>query len=98
MTTFTLDLPDELAERLAELPKAEVNAFAANMLTQLVQADDDLDLELDADTIAAIEEGLDDVEAGRTIPFEQVRAEWDAEKASRHAAAREQSVPAAAAA
>ena len=101
MTAFTLNLPEELAARLAELPKAEVDAYAASVLTPLVngdEEDDDLDLELDDETIAAIEEGLDDVEAGRTIPFEQVHAEWEAEKASRHAATRKPEVPAAAAA
>ena len=58
MTAFTLDLPDELAERLAQLPKAELNAYAVSVFTPLVQTDeDDLDLELDADTIAAIRKG-----------------------------------------
>lgn len=101
MTTFTLDLPDELAERLAELPKPEVNAFAVIALTDWVNGaghDLDAEFELDDETIVAVEEALNDVEAGRTIPFEQVRAEWEAEKAARHAAAREQSIPAAAAA
>lgn len=104
MTPFTLDLPDELAARLAELPKSEVNRFAVIALTDLVNGtshihEDDpaLDVypELDDETIAAIEEALNDVEAGRTIPFEQVRAEWEAEKAARHAT-REQPSPAAA--
>jgi hypothetical protein len=42
MTTFTLTLPDELAERLAALPADAVNTFAVSALSQLVgDADDD---------------------------------------------------------
>jgi len=86
MTAFTLNLPEELAARLAELPKAEVDAYAASVLTPLVngdEEDDDLDLELDDETIAAIEEGLDDVEAGRTIPLEEAQAHFEAAFAAR---------------
>lgn len=35
------------------------------------------------ETCQAIAEGLADVEAGRTVPFEQVLAEWEADKAAR---------------
>ncbi len=34
-------------------------------------------------TRQAIAEGLADMDAGRTIPFEEVRAQWEAEKAAR---------------
>ena len=94
MTAFTLDLPDELAERLAELPKAELNAYAVSVFTPLVQTDeDDLDLELDADTIAAIQEGLDDVEAGRTISLEEAQAHFEAAFAARQQAREAAKVP-----
>ena len=35
------------------------------------------------ETCQAIAEGLADMDAGRTIPFEEVRAKWESEKASR---------------
>ncbi len=35
------------------------------------------------ETCQAIAEGFADVDAGRTIPFEEVRARWEAEKAAR---------------
>lgn len=35
------------------------------------------------ETCQAIAEGLADIDAGRTIPFEVVRAQWEAEKAVR---------------
>ncbi len=35
------------------------------------------------ETCQVIAEGLADMDAGRTIPFEEVRAQWEAEKARR---------------
>ena len=35
------------------------------------------------ETCQAIAEGLADMEAGRTVPFEEVRAQWEAQKAAR---------------
>lgn len=35
------------------------------------------------ETCQAIAEGLADMDAGRTIPFEEVRAQWEAEKSGR---------------
>jgi predicted transcriptional regulator len=83
MTTFTLTLPDDLAERLAVLPKDQVNAFAVSALSQLVGnvEDDALFLneeDLDAEIIAAIEEGLDDIKAGNLRTLEQVDAAVEA--------------------
>ncbi len=40
------------------------------------------------ETCQAIAEGLADMDAGRTIPFEEVRARWEAEKAARRTGAR----------
>jgi predicted transcriptional regulator len=73
--TLNLTLPDELAERLAALPPDEVNAFAVSALTELVS---DADAALDAETATAIEQGMADVEAGRTFSPEEVRARTDA--------------------
>ena len=42
------------------------------------------------ETGQAIAEGLADVEAGRTVPFEQILAEWEADKAARRAGGRQQ--------
>lgn len=75
--TLNLSLPDELAERLAALPKDTVNNYAVQALADLLEADA-TDAQLDSDTIAAIEKGLADVDAGRTFLLEQVRARTDA--------------------
>jgi predicted transcriptional regulator len=77
MTTLTLTLPDDLAERLAVLPPSEVNAYAVQALADLVEADG-ADSELNEETIAAIEQGLADMDAGRTFSLEEVRARTDA--------------------
>ncbi len=41
------------------------------------------------ETCQAIAEGLADMEAGRTVPFEEVRARWEAEKAARRSQTRD---------
>lgn len=35
------------------------------------------------ETCQAIAEGFADIDAGRTVPFEEVRAQWEAQKAAR---------------
>ena len=84
MTAFTLDLPDDLAARLAALPKAEVNAYAASVLTPLVgdgdeeNDDEDENGEPDPELIAALREALADEEAGNLRTLEQVDAAVEA--------------------
>ena len=52
----------------------------ADALLQQALEDEAMDYE---ETCQAIAEGLADMDAGRTIPFEEVRAQWEAEKAWR---------------
>ncbi len=42
------------------------------------------------ETCQAIAEGLADIEAGRTVSFEDARAQWEQQKASRTLRAKEQ--------
>ena len=75
MTTFTLNLnlPDELAERLAELPADAVNDYAVSALTELAE-----EAEPDPDLIVALRAGVADLKAGRLLTLEQAEAEFDA--------------------
>lgn len=41
------------------------------------------------ETCQAIAEGLAAMEAGRTVPFEEVRAQWEAQKAARRSQTRD---------
>lgn len=41
------------------------------------------------ETCQAIAEGLADMEAGRTVPFAEVRAQWEAQKAARRSQMRD---------
>ncbi len=41
------------------------------------------------ETCEAIAEGLADMEAGRTVSFEEVRAQWEAQKAARRSQTRD---------
>lgn len=41
------------------------------------------------ETCEAIAEGLADMEAGRTVSFEEVRAQWEAQKAARQSQTRD---------
>jgi len=52
----------------------------ADALLQQALEDAALDYE---ETCQAIAEGFADMEAGRTVPFQEVRAQWEAEKARR---------------
>jgi len=102
--TITIELPDELTERLnALLPEDERARFAVAAIADALQArqreeaadkrvlaalhadlDPDADPERDArECIAAGEEALADVDAGRgLVPFEEVRRRWEADTAA----------------
>ncbi len=101
--TITIELPDELTERLnALLPEDERARFAVAAIADALQtrqredeADERVlaalraDLDPDADPerderecIAAVEEAFADMDAGRTISFEEVAVRWQQEKAA----------------
>jgi len=79
--TITIDLPDELAARLAELlPEEERNRFAVNAIAEALEAH----RRDSAECVAAVKEALADMKAGRNlIPFEGVCRQWEADKAAR---------------
>jgi predicted transcriptional regulator len=62
MTTITLKVPDEVAAGLSEMPADLVEAYAVETLAVLARDQ--------ADVIAAVKEGMADVDAGRTIALE----------------------------
>lgn len=75
--TLTIDLPDELARRLNELPEEERGRFAVSAITEALRAEE----QDAAECQAAVEEALDDVETGRTISLEDEQARWQEQKA-----------------
>jgi predicted transcriptional regulator len=74
---LTLDIPDTLAERLraeAEAYGQDINNFAVAKLEQTLLNEGEEDAEeVDDDLIAALREGLADVDAGRTVSLEEMR-------------------------
>ena len=96
--TLTLKLPEELAARLAAtLPEAERDRFALAAIEDALAARQresearleqtllaDFDSERDAAACRAIvEQGLDDVDAGRDlVAFDEAQRRWDAERAA----------------
>ncbi len=77
--TLTIELPDELASRLALLPEAERSRFSAAAI-----ADALLFREEEQDCVEVVEQALPDMDAGQgLVSFEEVRRQWDAEKAAR---------------
>lgn len=83
MTTITIDLPDDLLAR-ARVHADTLRISVAEMLEMtLVEKLDrggtgQWDPSLTPEDIAAIEEGLTDIAAGRTRPWAEVRAEMQA--------------------
>ena len=78
--TLTLSPQTEtLLQKQAGLRGQEAQDFADALLLDALEADE-LDYE---ETCQAIAEGLADIDAGRTISFEEVRGRWEAEKAAR---------------
>lgn len=80
--TLTIEVPDDLAAALSELPEAERNHYAVALMRAGWQANDDaaaMDAdEIDEEAVAAIAEGLADMEAGRLLTIEQVDANIEA--------------------
>jgi predicted transcriptional regulator len=79
--TITIDLPDDLASRLAEiLPEEERSRFAVDAIAEALEA-----RRRDSEEcIVAVEQALADMDEGRNlIPFEEICRLWDAEKAAR---------------
>ena len=79
---MTVTIARETESRLreeAERTGQDVDALAdALLLEALAQASRDYE-----ETCAAIAEGLADLEAGRTVSFEEARAAWEAQKVVR---------------
>ena len=77
--TLTIDLPAELAVRLATvLPEEERSQFAVMAIEDALEAR----LRDEAECVAAVEEAIAEMEAGRGLmSFEDAYREWDAEKA-----------------
>lgn len=90
--TLTLNLPDDLARRLAALPAEEVNAFAVAALSDFVSDDeeDDEEGEQDLDLIAALRRGLAEADAGNLLTLEEAQANFDAKFEAALASVREQ--------
>ncbi len=102
--TFTLDLPEEVAAQLTDLLPSEersrfaVAAIADALSVRLREADARLVAALEAEydperddeeCRAIVEEGLDDIDAGRgLVSFEEACQRWEAEKAAQKAAGR----------
>jgi predicted transcriptional regulator len=87
MKTFTVELEDEIAKKLSGLANVRgvsveyLVAAGAEALADDLQDGDDLaeGHQWSAEDIAAIEEGLAQIDRGETIPHEQVVAETKAQ-------------------
>jgi predicted transcriptional regulator len=81
---FTIDLPEELAIRLATvLPEEERSQFAVSAIEEALEAR----LRDEAECVAAVEEAIAEMEAGhKGILFEDLCRQWDAERAARRTA------------
>jgi predicted transcriptional regulator len=83
--TITIQLPDELGTLLradAERERRPIEAVAADRLAGWYE----IATEPDPIAIDAIREGLEDIEAGRTISLEEYERLMQAEHAARRAA------------
>lgn len=70
----TLDLPDEVASRLIALPQEERDQFAAAALTEAWSVANETRLAEEF----AIERGIADYEAGRTMTLDELQARmWE---------------------
>ena len=74
MSTITLELPDELASFLADMDPERRLRFAVVAFERQRKEESAAEvrsIRLSAATWTLIEEGLDDIEAGRTTPFDK---------------------------
>lgn len=78
--SLTIDLPDELAARLAELPADERDTFAVDAIATALEAR----WRDSAECITAVEEALADMDEGRhLIPFDDVCRQWEIDRDAR---------------
>ena len=76
--TIAIELPDELSSRLAaSVPEEERVEFAVAAIAGALEAQ----RQEEAECVAALEEALADMEAGRSISFEDELARWQSQKA-----------------
>jgi predicted transcriptional regulator len=76
---FTIDLPEELAIRLATvLPEEERSQFAVTAIEEALEAR----LRDEAECVAAVEEAIAEMEAGRSLSFEEEQARWQSQRAA----------------
>lgn len=71
--TLTINLPDEIANRLIALPQSQRDLLIANALSDLWDTEDDLRL---AEEVA-INRGIAEFETGQTMLHETFTARWD---------------------
>jgi len=83
--TLKLDLPDDIASKLAKLlPEGERDRFALSAISEALDAR----IHDSAECRAAVERALEDMDTGRNvIPFEDLCRAWDSEKLARQNAA-----------
>lgn len=84
--TLTLELPEELAARLKDLPEEERHSFSIAAIADALTC---LYCEIEpeeGDWIEQVNQAIDEIEAGQTgMPIEELFRQWDAEKESRRA-------------
>jgi len=77
--TLTIDLPDELAERLASWSEEERRRFSAHAISDALS----FRQEEEGDCETVVQQALDDMNAGvGLISFEDFCRRWDAVRAS----------------
>ncbi len=77
--TLTIDLPEELASRLAaSMPEEERSEFTIHAIADALEAR----RRDEAECIAALEEALEDMKMGRSLSFEEEQARWQSQKAA----------------
>jgi predicted transcriptional regulator len=82
--SVTINIPDDVAARLSELPEGERDSFAAEAIAAALEARRRDSMEC----VAAVEEALADLDRGRNmIPFEEICRRWDSERLARRDAA-----------
>ncbi len=79
---ITLDLPDEISSRLiALLPEDSYSRFAVSAIAEALLVEE-YDPQDTIECAAAVDEALDDVQMGRSIPFEDEKVRWESKKST----------------
>jgi predicted transcriptional regulator len=77
--TLTISLPDDLASRLeALLPEAERTSFAVSAIAEALRARE----QESAECSVAVEGGLAELEAGRTVSLEDEVERWQRQRSA----------------